>query len=158
MTQRLLIVLATLGSFALLAGAFAFQYLGGLAPCPLCLQQRWPHAIAVAIGVIALLVANERTLTRILAGLGALAALTTASLGLYHTGVERGWWKGPDTCATGGDIGGMDPADLLNEILAAPVIRCTDVQWELLGLSMASWNALVSLCLCAIWIAALRLR
>lgn len=156
MTKRNLIALATLGSAMLLAGAFAFQYIGGLAPCPLCLQQRWPHAAAVVIGVVALIVVARGPLLRFLATAGAVAALATAGLGIYHTGVERGWWLGPDTCAAGGDIAALSPEDLLNQILAAPVIRCTDVAWEMFGLSMASWNALMSLALAVIWIAALR--
>ena len=156
MTQTRLIALATFGSAALLAGAFAFQYIGGLAPCHLCLQQRWPHAAAVLIGLAALLLARG-PLVRLLAACGAFAAAATAGLGVYHTGVERGWWPGPDTCTAGGNIGGISSEDLLNQILAAPVIRCTDVAWQMLGLSMASWNMVAALVLVAIWVrAALR--
>jgi disulfide bond formation protein DsbB len=162
MSQRLLIALATLGSVALLGGAFAFQYIGGLFPCHLCLQQRWPHAAAIIIGLVALTLAARAPqggpLTRLLAGCGALAAAATAGLGVYHTGVERSWWAGPDTCSAAGDIGAMSAEDLLNQILAAPVIRCTDVQWDMLGLSMASWNAVISAALMLVWIAALRTR
>jgi disulfide bond formation protein DsbB len=156
MTQTRLIALATFGSAALLAGAFAFQYIGGLAPCHLCLQQRWPHAAAILIGLMALMLAKG-PLVRLLAVCGAFAAAATAGLGVYHTGVERGWWPGPDTCTAGGNIADLSSQDLLNQILAAPVIRCTDVAWEMLGLSMASWNAVLSAALVVIWImAALR--
>ena len=55
LSRTLLILLAAGGSAAILAGAFAFQYIGGLAPCQLCLWQRWPHAAAIGIGVLALL-------------------------------------------------------------------------------------------------------
>ncbi len=153
MTQTRLIALATLGSTALLAGAFAFQYIGGLAPCQLCLEQRWPHAAAVLIGIIALILAKG-PLARLLAVCGAIAAAATAGLGLYHTGVERGWWPGPDTCSAGGNIADLSSEDLLNQILAAPVIRCTDVAWQMFGLSMASWNAVLSLALVVIWVMA----
>lgn len=149
MTKTQLIILATLGSAALLAGAFVFQAFG-YAPCKLCLWQRWPHAAAVAIGVVALALGY-----RALAYLGGLAALTTAAFGLYHTGVERNWWEGPTTC-TSGSIEGVDPEALLDQILAAPVVRCDEVAWQLLGLSMASWNAVASLVLVAVWIAAAR--
>ncbi len=155
MTQRMFITLATLGSAALLAGAFAFQYIGGLAPCQLCLEQRWPHAAAMVIGIVALALATG-PLTRLLAVSGAIAAAATAGLGVYHTGVERGWWQGPDTCTAGGNIGGISPEDLLEQILAAPVIRCTDVAWQMFGLSMASWNAVLSFGLAAIWVMAAR--
>jgi disulfide bond formation protein DsbB len=157
MAQRGLIAVAMAGSAALLLGALAFQHIGGLAPCALCLQQRWPHGAAVAIGVLALFLAKG-PLTRLLAACGALATLTTAGLGVYHTGVERGWWEGPQTCAAGGDIGGMSADALLDQIMAAPVIRCTDVQWDMLGLSMASWNAVISLGLAVVWVMAARAR
>lgn len=149
MTRTTLIILAAIGSAALLAGAFTFQAFG-YAPCHLCLLQRWPHAAAVLIGVLALMIRG-----RILPLLGAAAALTTAGLGLYHTGVERHWWLGPTTC-TSGSIEGVDPTDLLNQILAAPVVRCDEVAWQLIGVSMASWNMLASLVLVFIWIAAAR--
>jgi disulfide bond formation protein DsbB len=160
MSQRNLIILATLGSAALLLGALAFQFIGGLAPCQLCIEQRWPHVVAVVMGLAAgcALFLYRAGLVRLLSAGGALAALTTAGLGVYHTGVERGWWPGPDTCSAGGDIGGLSSEDLLNQILAAPVIRCTDVQWDMLGLSMASWNALASFGLAVIWVMAARAR
>ncbi|MGI3171602.1 disulfide bond formation protein B [Pseudooceanicola sp. C21-150M6] len=148
MNTRLLVLLASAGSLALLAGAFAFQYLGGLAPCHLCLLQRWPHAAAVLIGVIVL--ATRQT---VLAWLGACAAATTAAIGLYHTGVERGWWEGPSSCTSSG-TGGMTADQLFDQIMNAPLIRCDEVAWSLLGLSMASWNALIALVLTAIWILA----
>lgn len=149
MTRTQLIVLAALGSAALLAGAFVFQAIG-YAPCKMCLWQRWPHAAAVLLGVAALALGG-----RALVYLGAAAAFITAALGLFHTGVERNWWEGPSTC-TSGSIEGVDPEALLEQILAAPVVRCDEVAWQLLGLSMASWNALASLVLVFIWIAAAR--
>ena len=149
MTRTQLIILATLGSAALLAGAFTFQAFG-YAPCHLCLLQRWPHAAAILIGAIALALGWRQLLW-----LGAAAVLTTAGLGLYHTGVERHWWQGPTTC-TSGSVQGVDPKDLLDQILAAPIVRCDEVAWQMLGLSMASWNMLASLVLAGIWIAAAR--
>ncbi|MCF1709984.1 disulfide bond formation protein B [Tabrizicola sp. J26] len=152
MTERsLLILLAAGGSLALLLGAFAFQYLGGLAPCHLCLLQRWPHAAAVLIGILALTFR-----WRLLCWLGALAALTTAGLGAYHTGVERGWWPGPETCS-GNSLAGISAQDLLDPTKnIAPVVRCDQIAWEMFGLSMASWNVIASLVLMLLWIAAAR--
>lgn len=150
MSRNTLILLAAAGSLAMLLGAFAFQYIGGMAPCKLCLWQRWPHAAAILIGVVA-----YTTLMRALPYLGALAALTTAGLGLYHTGIERHWWQGPTTC-TSGSVDGIATSDLLDQILAAPVVQCDQVAWEMFSLSMASWNMLASLVLAVIWIAAAR--
>lgn len=143
--------LAGLGSAALLGGALFFQYVIGLAPCELCLWQRWPHVAAFLIGLCVWFFP-----TAWLMGLGALAAATAGALGVYHTGVERLWWAGPTTCSGGGDISQLSASQLLDQIMAAPVVRCTDVAWEMLGLSMASWNAILSFGLAALWIIALR--
>lgn len=148
MTRNLLVALALTGSAALLAGALAFQHFGGMAPCKLCLWQRWPHAAAVFLGLVALVLPG-----RVLPMLGAGAALTTAGIGLYHTGIERAWWQGPTTC-TSGPISGISSEELLNQILAAPIVRCDEVAWSMAGLSMASWNAVLSLALVLVWIAA----
>ncbi|MBY6042594.1 disulfide bond formation protein B [Phaeobacter italicus] len=146
--SRLLIILASAGSAALLLGAFGFQYIGEMAPCKLCIWQRYPHGAAVVIGVIALAFP-----LLILPYLGALAALATAGVGAYHTGVERGWWEGPSTC-TSGPIGNLSADELMQQIMSAPLVRCDDVPWEMLGLSMASWNAVASFVLALLWIAA----
>ncbi|MGJ8625085.1 MAG: disulfide bond formation protein B, partial [Yoonia sp.] len=98
LTKSKLIALAAFGSFALLAGAFIFQSFG-YAPCQMCFWQRYPHAVAVVIGVLA--VALKRFQTA-LAVLGAMAAFTTGAIGLYHMGVERGWWEGPTSCTGSG--------------------------------------------------------
>lgn len=147
-----LILLAAGGSAVLLVGAWAFQHLGGLAPCKLCIWQRWPHGIAVAIGGLALLLPG-----RILPALGALAALATAGLGLYHTGVERGLWQGPSTCSST-SAGELSTDELFDQIMTAPLVRCDEVAWQMLGLSMASWNALIAFALAGLWIMAARAR
>ncbi|CRL09890.1 disulfide bond formation protein B [Phaeobacter italicus] len=146
--SRLLIILASAGSAALLLGAFGFQYIGEMAPCKLCIWQRYPHGAAVVIGAVALAFP-----LLILPYLGALAALATAGVGAYHTGVERGWWEGPSTC-TSGPIGNLSADELMQQIMSAPLVRCDDVPWEMLGLSMASWNAVASFVLALLWIAA----
>lgn len=149
MTRKTLIMLAAGGSLALLLGAFAFQHIGGLAPCKLCLWQRWPHAAAIAIGLAALGLGPRPWI----AGLGALAALTTAAIGAYHVGVEQRWWEGPQGC-TGFDISNLTADQLMDAINAAPLVRCDEIPWEMLGISMAGWNALASLGFAAIWILA----
>jgi disulfide bond formation protein DsbB len=149
--RRSLTLIATLGSAGLLGGAFAFQYLGGMAPCQLCLWQRWPHGAAILIGLLVL-----ATGWRGLAWAGALAALATAGIGVFHVGVEQLWWEGLATC-TAGSIAGISTADLLNPAadVAAPV-RCDQIAWSLIGISMAGWNVLISLGLAAVWVTAAR--
>ncbi len=146
--QKTLIMLAAAGSAGLLGGAFVFQFLG-YAPCEMCLWQRWPHAAAIVIGVAALAAPSA-----LLALLGASAAAITGGLGVYHTGVERAWWEGPTSC-TGS--GGMDAGNLL-AMDGPKLVLCDQVAWELFGISMASWNAILSFGLMAIWIMAARAR
>lgn len=139
---------AAAGSAALLLAALGFQYLAGLAPCHLCILQRWPHLVAVLIALIILWRPAPG-----LALFGAAAVLVSAGIGVYHTGIERGWWPGPDTC-TAPAPGSLPPGELLDRILETPVVLCDQVAWSLLGLSMASWNVLASLVLALLWLRA----
>lgn len=141
------VALAATGSAALIAAALVFQALG-FAPCPLCLWQRWPHVAAIGIGLLTVFLPQ-----RALLWLGALAAASSGAVGFYHTGVERHWWQGPASCTSSG-VTGMSADDLLSQILAAPLVRCDEVAWQMLGLSMASWNVVASLGLAAIWMLA----
>ena len=150
MTARGWVLIAGAGSAAILASALGSQFIGGLSPCPLCIWQRWPHVAAVVVAALAVTVLWRYA--RPLALLGMLAMLIGAGLGLYHTGVERGWWEGPDTC-TSSDITNLSTDQLLAQIMSAPLVRCDEVQWDLLGLSLASWNAVISLGLAALWLA-----
>lgn len=145
MTTNRLILLAGFGSAALLLGALAFQFLGGLAPCKMCIWQRWPHGIAIVLAAIVLATGQPR-----LAWAGVLLMLVSTGLGTYHAGVEQGWWPGPDTC-TSGPIGDQSAEDLLNQILATPLVRCDEIPWSLFGISMAGYNALISAGLTALW-------
>lgn len=148
---RLRAALASAGSAALLLGALAFQYLGGLAPCQLCIWQRWPHLVAVLIG-LAVLATGWRPLT-LLAG---LAALTSAGIGLFHVGVEQKWWEGLASC-TGGSVEGISASDLLNPAVnVAQVIRCDAIAWQMFGISMAGWNVILSVVFALIWFSAAR--
>lgn len=150
MTRNGWIILATLGSLAMILGAWGFEYIGGYAPCQMCYWQRWPHMAAVVIGVVGLVGLPW------MAWLGALAAATTSGIGIYHTGVERDWWEGPQSCTGGGqDLGAMTGADLLS--LDAPaLVMCDEVAWAMFGLSMASWNTLISGVLVIFWLRAAR--
>jgi disulfide bond formation protein DsbB len=157
LTSRQLILIATLASVASIIGAMIFESLG-YAPCKLCYYQRYPHHAAIVIGSLALGLRMPA-----LAWLGALAAATTSGIGFFHTGVERKWWPGPASCA-GGDVSGMSAQDLLAQITAAPLVRCDEIPWRLsdmipwdvLDLSMANFNAVGSLVLVFVWIAAAR--
>jgi disulfide bond formation protein DsbB len=149
MTRNAFVIAAAGGSLALLLGAYVFQFLG-YPPCPMCWWQRYPHFAAVAIGALAHLLRGP-----VLPILGALAALTTAGLGVLHTGVERDWWDVQTSCTGGGGLGGLTGADLLSTD-APRVIMCDQVSWALFGISMASWNAIMSALLVVLWVLAAR--
>jgi len=141
--------LAAAGSVALLLAALVFQYGFGMAPCQLCIWQRWPHlAAAVLAAGLWLLPAGPLMLA------GAAAAATSGGIAVYHTGVERGWWDGPAACSGALDLSQLSAEQMLEALMAAPVVRCDEVPWEMLGLSMASWNAVASFALAGVWLAA----
>ncbi|MEO3414804.1 disulfide bond formation protein B [Roseovarius sp. CAU 1744] len=146
--ERRWIILAAGGSAFLLLGALAFQHLGGLPPCKLCIWQRWPHVIAIGIGLLALALPG-----RGLPLLGAVAAFATGAIGIYHTGVERGWWEGPASCSSSG-VSGLTAEELFEQVMSAPLVRCDEVPWELLSLSMANWNAIIAFVLMLFWVKA----
>jgi disulfide bond formation protein DsbB len=135
-----------------LAGAWFFQLVLDIRPCPLCLEQRYVYYLAIPLGaLIALAAAKDVTRAVLLGGLAilGLAALGNAVLGTYHAGVEWGFWQGPTDCS--GPIGDLGNAgSLLQRLDTVKVIRCDEVQWRFLGLSLAGYNALISLAMAAI--------
>jgi disulfide bond formation protein DsbB len=133
--ERLAQWLAVLVPAGLLAGALGSQHLGGLHPCEMCYWQRWPHWAALPLAGLSFFLPAYR---RPLVLLAALAIAVSGAIGVFHSGVEAGWWEGLTSCTASG-------AQSLEDILAAPVVRCDQVQFRFLGLSMAGWNALISL-------------
>jgi disulfide bond formation protein DsbB len=128
---------------ALLAGAWGFQLIGGLVPCEMCHWQRWPHYAAVVIALLAFVVPG-RTSKRGLVWLAALAIAISGAIGIYHAGVEYGWWQGATECTSSLPVGGSS-ADMLNAIMNAPIVRCDQPQWTWHGISLAGFNAILSL-------------
>lgn len=131
-SQRLALAVPAL----LLGGAYLSQYGFGLFPCEMCWWQRYPHFAALVLAAVSL-VAPPR---RLWVALAALAILISGAIGAFHAGVEYRWWEGITACSTL-DTGGGDP---LEAIMNAPLVRCDDVQWSLLGISLAGWNFLIS--------------
>lgn len=136
-------LLALLVPAALLGGALGSQYLGGLYPCEMCYWQRWPHGAAILFALLAFTGPADSVRSRNFTLAAALAIAISGVIGVYHAGVEAGIFEGLTTCTASG--GGLSNAELLNQILKTPLIRCDQVQWELLGISMAGWNAIWSL-------------
>ncbi len=126
----------------LLGGAYASQYLGGLHPCEMCWWQRYPHMAAIPLALIAYAVKRRPCVSALFVGLAGLAVGISGGIGLFHAGVEYGWWEGLTACATTTTSGGS--ADILNQIMAAPITRCDVAPWSLLGISLAGYNGLLS--------------
>jgi len=137
---------------ATLGGAWFFQLVLGIKPCPLCLEQRYAYYIAIPLAVI-VAIAATRAAPRSLLSFGlavlALAMLCNAVLGGYHAGVEWKWWPGPSDCS--GPLLDLGRAgDLLSRLDSVKVVRCDEIQWTFLGLSLAGYNVLISLLMAAI--------
>ena len=137
---------------ATIAGAWFFQLVLDIRPCPLCLEQRYAYYLAIPLAVLtALIAARNGSPGLVLAGFAILllAALGNAALGAYHAGVEWGFWQGPTDCT--GPVGNLGSAGtLLQRLDTVKVIRCDEVQWRFLGLSLAGYNVLISLAMAAI--------
>lgn len=148
-------LLLAAASALVLGAALAFEHVGGLEPCTLCLWQRWPYGAAIALAAPAAAAAGRRP--RLAAGLTALAGLALvagAAIAGFHVGVEQRWWPGLASCGGAIDYAAGSVAELRQRLLATPVVRCDRVAWSLLGLSMAGWNFLVALGLGAAALAA----
>jgi disulfide bond formation protein DsbB len=131
-------LLALLLPTGLLGGALFSQYVGGLYPCEMCYWQRWPHGAAILLALVAIVSPQRAARTRLIVLLAAFLIAVSGAIGLFHAGVELGWWEGLTRCTATG-------AKSLQDILNVPLVRCDQVQWSLLGISMAGWNAILSL-------------
>ena len=137
---------------ATLAGAWFFQLVLDIRPCPLCLEQRYAYYLAMPLGALTALAAARgapRAVLYAALAILAAAALANAWMGAYHAGVEWGFWKGPTDCT--GPVGNLGSAgNLLERLDTVRLIRCDEVQWRFLGLSLAGYNFLISLLMAAI--------
>ena len=131
-------VLALLIPAALLAGAWGFQLIGHLYPCEMCHWQRWPHYAALPIALLAFVPGMPQ---RSLVALAAIAIAVSGAIGVAHAGVEYHWWQGFTPCTSTFSSGG----DTLSAIMKAPVVRCDAPQWTFAGISLAGFNAVISL-------------
>ena len=136
-------LIALLVPLALLGGAFGSEYLGGLVPCEICWWQRYAHLAALVPAVLAFTAPADSARTRVFVLLAALAIAASGAIGVYHAGVELKIFEGFTTCTA--TTHGGSTAEIFKQIAAAPLIRCDQVQWSFLGISMAGWNAIISL-------------
>lgn len=144
------LVLAFAFSTILLAGAYAFQYLGGLAPCDLCWTQRYAHMTIMAISLLGILISRPKPAFKLtfiwLSFLGLVASSVIAG---YHAGVEQKWWQGPSTCTSGGDFA-TSVEQLMANMFDTALVLCDQIAWAMFGISMAGYNFLLSALVAAI--------
>ena len=126
---------------ALMAGALGFQFIGGLPPCEMCHWQRWPLDAAIVLALFAFALKGEGT-QRALVTLAVLGIFASGAIGAFHAGVEYGWWEGLTQCSQPPGFGG---GDFMKEIMNAPLICCDTAPWSLFGISLAGYNALISI-------------
>ena len=138
-SDRLTTAILLLGPAGLLGGALAFEYIGGLVPCEMCLWQRWALAAALVLALLGWTTGHARALL----ALAALAILCGGGIAIFHVGVEQHWWQGITKCAA--SLSSGSATDIMEQILAQPLVRCDAIPWSLFGISMAGWNAMVSI-------------
>jgi len=153
--------LLALGMVATVGGALGFEHIGGYIPCALCLLQRDPYYYGIPVAVTALasaLFGGPAWLTRTLLAIAGIMMLVGAGMGVYHAGVEWGFWEGPATCATTAQGVTQNAGDLLADLNSKHGPSCTEASFRFLGLSFAGWNVIASLILAAIAFSGVRSR
>lgn len=138
-TARLVAFLLPLG---LMAGALGSQYIGGLVPCEMCMWQRWPHYAAIVAAALSFAV-PPRSATLALVLVAGLLIAVSGAIGVFHAGVEYHWWNGITACST--TTVAADPMAMLDAALKKPLVSCDIPQWTLAGISLAGFNAILSL-------------
>lgn len=134
--------IALLLPLALLGGALGSQFIGGLVPCEMCVWQRWPHLAAIVVATLAFFVRGRRQVAALVL-LAALLIAVSGGIGVYHAGTEYHWWPGITKCTASPTAG--SPMEMLTAALRAPLVRCDVPQWTMFGISLAGYNAILSL-------------
>ena len=138
---------AIIFSSSLLITALTLQYVSNLAPCQMCIWQRWPHLGVIVICLLSLFIKNYYNKLLLLAG---ILSLISSAIGLWHSGVELGYFNSPSSCIDTN----FNSNITLNDLLDKPISGCDIIFWNFLGLSMANWNTILSSflgCFCIIF-------
>jgi len=152
---HLLAHLVFFGCVAVIGGALLFQYAGGLAPCELCLYERWPYYAAIPVLLPMLHGPAARGDARLAAAILLLVFAASGALAFYHVGVEFHWFAGPTACTGSGPVA-KTLEELQAQLMAQQPVRCDQPQFSFLGITLAGWNLVASAVLAAVALAALR--
>jgi disulfide bond formation protein DsbB len=128
-------------STTMLVSAFYLQYFKNLPPCDLCITQRWFHAFILLYSLTFYIIMKTKKLPLTLVILGlALVWISSGLAGMYHFGIELKLWTGPEACSSNL----IFSKDLLKDLLNKSPIKCDEIMFSILGISLAGWNAIVS--------------
>jgi disulfide bond formation protein DsbB len=143
-------LLSVLAAGAVLGVAFAAERMGGLAPCPLCLLERWPYRVAALLGIFALV--SSYRISRLLLAALALVIFADAALAFVHVGVEAGAWPSPLPECSAPHLSGLSVAERLAQMPALPSKPCDAPSYLIPGLkvSMAAMNMVFALAFSAV--------
>ena len=152
LTAALLVLVVAV---ATISGAWFFQLVLDIKPCPMCLEQRYAYYMLIPLSaLLALGAAKGASRPLLIAGLVLIALIAAGNsvFGVYHAGVEWKFWQGPTDC-TGPIVDFGKAGSLLDQLDKVKVVRCDEVQWTFLGISLAGYNALISalMALIAVW-------
>lgn len=134
-------IVAAISTITLMA-VYASQYIGGLFPCPLCLYQRWPWWAALGFAAVATMPILSTSARSLLVAIAGLSILAGAGIAVFHVGVEQHWWPGLASC----EAAGQSPTSIeqLQQMINQPAVSCDEPAWTMLGISMAGYNAILS--------------
>ena len=141
MTNNNIYKISLLASSLMLLSAFYLEYFQGALPCDLCITQRWFHGLIITYSLISIFILEKFINVKIFILIVlSFTWLASAIAGLYHFGIEMNFWLGPDDCSSNIDFS----KDLLTYLLNKSPIKCDEIMFKILGLSLAGWNALLS--------------
>ena len=156
-TNKNLLFFLLFSSVFALALAYISQYFFGLLPCHLCLWQRKPFfAIIILVGLF-LVIPQLKKYQNLTIQISVLLLFINSAIAFYHSGVEKKWFYGLDSCSSASAQPSTLEA-LRLELEATKAVRCDQPQFVFLGLSMAGWNVLYCLFLACLIILALRIK
>lgn len=149
-----ILILVFFGMGGVVGSALVFEHWGGYVPCALCLTQRIPYYIGIGIALFGIgchIIIGSEIIVRLCLWAILLALLTTATMGIYHSGVEWGFWQGPASCDVAGTgTGASDASTLLSELATTKPPSCNEAAGRFLFLSFAGWNVVVAILLFAL--------
>jgi disulfide bond formation protein DsbB len=141
MTNNNIYKISLLASSLMLISAFYLEYFQGALPCDLCITQRWFHALIITYSLISFFILEKFINVKVFILIVlSFTWLASAIAGLYHFGIEMDFWSGPDDCSSNIDFS----KDTLTYLLNKSPIKCDEIMFKILGLSLAGWNALLS--------------